>query len=281
MSKVVFFVLVVFIIMGFFLLSSCDVLNSFFRKDVGANNILTNVEEKQSAVSNENIEAEKQLDISKEATSIIPFTAHMYGIKDFDAPASFLSTIEKASKFAFSSKIKGIKENDYIHLFITPNSTDVIYFKLDDLDIYYNGQVFIIPYQWRDWIKETYTRVVGSIQFLGENTTFTSALLSFSGGTSYVPLCYILKIRNQNGDYYKLIVTTNYKGPTSYEAIYELYNQLFNNFDSTEQLGFVVVYGVFSDDKYVDDFALGILYTGLNETIPNQNTYFIPITGLK
>ncbi|WP_126992218.1 hypothetical protein [Thermosipho globiformans] len=287
MKKGIIFLAIVFVILSFFLLSGCDILNSFF----GTDNVLTYEEyleregnkiyKEHPIVSPKTEEHKEQLDISKDATSIIPFTAHMYSIKDFNVSDSFLTTVEKASKAALSDKIRGIKDNDYVNLLPMPNSPDEIFFKLNDIDIYYYGQVFIIPSYWRDWIKEIYTRVVGSIQFLGENNTFTSASLSFSGGFSFVPLCYILKIHSQSGDFYNLLVTPNYKGSTSQEAIYKLYSQIFNDFNSSEKLGFIVIYAVFSGDKYIDDFALGILYTGLNQTVPNQDTFFIPITGLK
>ncbi|MBB6061915.1 hypothetical protein HNP65_000337 [Thermosipho japonicus] len=275
MKKGIIFLVIALVILSFFLLSGCDVLNLLFESDN------TETYEENPNPSEQTVESEAQITTTNEATAVIPFVAHMYSIKDFDVPDSFLTTVEKASKAALSDKIRGIKDNDYVNLLPMPNSPDEIFFKLNDIDIYYYGQVFIIPSYWRDWIKETYPRVVGSIQFLGENNKFTSASLSLSGGHSFVPLCYILKIHNQNGDYYKLLVTPNYKGSTSQEDIYKLYSQIFNDFNSSEKLGFIVIYAVFSGDKYIDDFALGILYTGLSQTVPNQDTFFIPITGLK
>jgi len=218
--------------------------------------------------------------ITNDSTVTIPYTAKMYKARDFNIPNQFMSVLRKASKFAYQNKVVGIKNGELINFLPNPTSNSSIIFQLGDFDIYYGGQVFLIPTQWHKWITETYTRIIGAIQFLGENTTFTAASLSWSQGISYVPLSYILKIRLNDSYFYNLILTPNYKGSITSDELKELYENIFNDYNYNEWLGLIVIYGVFYDEKYVDDLALGVLCADLESIIPSKHILFIPNPGL-
>jgi len=278
----------------FLVFSSCNFLNYIFYDNVKSYEEYMEEYEKEQQYLKEHktttetnqkdivkdIVKENKSTITSNATVTIPNFAHMYKAKDFNIPSNFSSILQRASKFAYQDRINGIKTGELINLIPSPTSTAEIIFMFGDFEIYYGGKVILIPNQWNEWIIETYSRVVGAIQFLGENTSFTAASLSWDKGFSFVPLAYILKIRLNDSYFYNLILTSNYQGSITKDELKTMYKDLFMDYDSNQWLGLIVIYAVFYNEKYIKDYALGVLYSSLQDFIPSKNVFLILDSGL-
>lgn len=219
--------------------------------------------------------------LTSESTVTLPMFAKMMNISDFDIPGQFLPTLRKASKEAVYDKTAGISETEIIELKITPATFATMPFTLSDNIIYLETTPVSIPYLWKKWINETYVRVVGSIQFLGEKDQFTAASLSWSNETSYVPLFYILRIKLNNAEFFKIKPTGRYRGSSTIEELESLYRKFFPDFSSSEWMGLAVVYAVFEGEKFISTFILGVAYTGLDSKYPSKYISFAPMLELR